>query len=66
MQAEFGHDEIVDFNTYEGDTLGFSIFNQADMTVVQDGADAIIYMTNAGTIYLLGVDANELNMGAYA
>ena len=66
FQAEFGHDEIVDFNTYEGDTLDLSAFNQADMTVVQDGADAIIHVANAGAIYLLGVDASELNMDAYS
>jgi len=66
FQAEFGHDEIVDFNTYEGDTPDLSAFNQADMTVVQDGADAIIHVANAGAVYLLGVDASELNMDAYA
>jgi len=66
FQAEFGHDEIVDFNTYEGDTLDLSAFNQADMTVVQDGADAIIHVANAGAIYLLDVDASELNMDAYS
>jgi len=66
MYGGAGHDEIVDFNTYEGDTFDLSAFNQADMTVIQDGADAIVHVANAGAICLLGVDASELNIDAYA
>ncbi len=36
------------------------------MTFIQDGADAIVHVANAGEISLLGVDASELNMDAYA
>ncbi|MGZ0190460.1 MAG: hypothetical protein ACKVH0_21085, partial [Alphaproteobacteria bacterium] len=65
FDAYSGYDEIVDFNIDEGDMLDLSAFNEGSVTVVQSGDDAVVQLGDDSEVYLLGVDADDLTIGAY-